>query len=55
MSLQHQQDVDDKTQTLHLEQEKHVIVDDVAADYVDPTIHISPEEDKRLRRKIYKQ
>lgn len=30
-------------------------VDDVAADYVDPTVHISSEENKRLRRKIYKQ
>lgn len=54
-SLQHQEDVEEKTQTVHLEQEKHVIVDDAAAGYVDPTIHISPEEDKRLRRKINKQ
>lgn len=31
------------------------VEDAVAADYVDPTVHISPEENKRLLRKIYKQ
>ena len=29
------------------------VVDNIAADYVDPNLHISPEEDKRLRRKIW--
>ena len=31
------------------------VADTIAADYVDPTLHISPEEDKRLTRKIWRQ
>jgi hypothetical protein len=31
------------------------VADSAAADYVDPTLVISPQENKRLRRKIYKQ
>jgi hypothetical protein len=31
------------------------VADDVAADFVDPTVQISPEENKSLRRRIYKQ
>lgn len=31
------------------------VEDSAAADYVDATVVITPEENKRLRRKIYKQ
>ena len=31
------------------------IADTLAADYVDPGLVISPEEDKRLRRKVWRQ
>jgi hypothetical protein len=31
------------------------VTDTLAANYVDPTITISEEENKRLRRKIFKQ
>lgn len=31
------------------------VADNVAAAYVDPTVQISPDENKRLKRKIYKK
>jgi len=31
------------------------VVDDVAADYIDASVQISPEENIALRRRIYKQ
>ncbi len=32
-----------------------VVTDTIAAEYVNPGIHIPPEENKRLRRKIYRK
>lgn len=31
-----------------------LVIDSLAADYIDPTVAISPEEDRRLRRKAYR-
>lgn len=39
---------------LHLKEAGYV-ADNLAADYVDPTVRLSAEENKRLRRKIYKK
>lgn len=32
-----------------------IVEDTLAVDYVDPTLHITEEENKRLRKKIYKK
>lgn len=56
VSVPRPHDLEDKHEMDHAEDAKIANrVEDVAADYVDPTVHISPEENKRLRRKIYKQ
>ena len=51
--------IDNKQELSHIEDggkyEEGVKVDDVAADYIDASVQISPEENIRLRRKIYKQ
>jgi hypothetical protein len=31
------------------------VADDVAGAYIDPTMVLTPEEDKRIKRKIWKQ
>jgi hypothetical protein len=62
------QTYDDKELTQHLENQRndntleygekpntHHVEDAVAADYIDPTVTISPEENKRLRMLAYKQ
>ena len=53
------QDLESVAQTPGLEvSDKHHgghIADMVAADYIDPTLHISREENERLRRKIYRK
>ncbi len=38
----------------HQKFEHEHVTDSLAADYIDPTVTISPEEDRRLRRKAYK-
>ena len=44
------------TQHLHGGVEKnHVVADNEAAEYVDPTLVLSPEESKRLRNKAFKR
>ena len=42
-------------ETLGDQYRKHdLVVDSLAADYIDPTVAISAEEDHRLRRKAYR-
>lgn len=51
-------DYDNKTNTHHDEEYKAMaghVEDSVAADYVDPTLVITPEENKKLLRKIHWQ
>lgn len=40
MSLHHKHAIEDKAQDTHLERQKHVDVDDVAADYVNPLLQL---------------
>jgi hypothetical protein len=37
------------------EQQDVKVADDVAGAYIDPTLVLTPEDDKRIKRKIWKQ
>jgi hypothetical protein len=51
----HQEHADQAVPYNHKTEASQTIVDSEAAGYVDPNLVITQEEDKRLRRKIYKR
>jgi hypothetical protein len=51
--VEHHEQVDYEGQ--HQKEDREIIVDSVAAQYVDSSVVITPEENKRLKRMIYKR